>query len=234
MTYTPYGFYRFSGWLLLLSGLLTIAIQYVHLEDVPADLKQMDYFVDVAVWTHIGLLLSFAMFLMGFVGLYLRQAAKLQWWGWLSFGLLFLFVVLDLLHAPIQIFGYPVLFDDVATEEQLQRASELVMRIGAEGPGVFLMMLTMPFVLVGTILMGIAMLKAGVLPKGPAIATLASVVLIVLPYGPVTKYLFPLQYAVFVWYGAVLAFEKTGAPTAGVTAGGRPGEPANDLASLQD
>ncbi|RKN70598.1 hypothetical protein [Paenibacillus ginsengarvi] len=221
------GYYRFSGWLLLLSGLITIVIQYIHLEDVPADLNQMGYFVDAAVWTHIGLLLSFAMFLMGFVGLYLRQAAQLKWWGWLSFGCLFLFVVLDLLHAPIQIFSYPVLFAGVETEEQLQIASELVMRIGAEGPGTFLMMLLMPLVLVGTILMGIAMLKAGVLPKGPAIATLVSVVLIVLPYGPVTKYVFPLQYAVYVWYGAVLAFERTrvqeaNVPTTG--AGGQSGE----------
>lgn len=208
MTYVPYGFFRLSGWLLLLSGLLTMAIQYVHLEDVPADMKQMDYFVDFAVWTHIGLLVSFTMFLMGFIGLYLRQAAELKWWGWISFVMIFLFVVLDLLHAPIQIFNYPVLFDGVTNEEELRRASDLVMRIGAEGPGFFFMILLMPLILIGSILMGIAMLRAKVLPKAPAIATLVSVVLIFLPYGPVTKFLFPLQYAIFAWYGWILAFEK--------------------------
>jgi len=216
MTYVPYGFYRFSGWMLLLSGLLTIGIQYVHLEDVPASLQQMDYFVDVAVWTHIGLLVSFSMFLMGFVGLYLRQAAALKWWGWLSFGMIFMFVVLDLLHAPIQIFNYPVLFDGVANEVELSRASDLVMRIGAEGPGFFLMILLMPLILFGSILMGISMLRAKVLPKWPAIATLVSVILIFLPYGPVTKYVFPLQYAIFVWYGYILAFEKREAEVAEV------------------
>jgi len=208
MIYVPNGFFRISGWMLLISGLLTIAIHYVHLEDVPANLKQMDYFVDVAVWTHIGLLAAFAMFLMGFVGLYLRQAAALKWWGWLSFGLIFLFFVLDLLHAPIQIFNYPVLFDGIANEEQLKNASDLVMRIGSEGPGFFLMILLMPLILFGSILMGISMLRAKVLPKGPAIATLVSIILIFLPYGPETKYLFPLQYVIFVWYGFILAFEK--------------------------
>jgi len=220
LTYVPNGFYRFSGWMLLLSGLLTIGIQYVHLEDVPANLKQMDDFVDVAVWTHIGLLVSFTMFLMGFVGLYLRQAARLKWWGWMSFPMIFLFVVLDLLHAPIQIFNYPVLFDGVTNEEELKRASDLVMRIGSEGPGFFMMILLMPLILVGSILLGIAMLRAKVLPKGAAVATLASVVLIFLPYGPVLKYLFPLQYAIFVWYGIILAFEKKEGQTFAVRSGG--------------
>ena len=215
MSYVPYGFYRFSGWMLLLSGLLTIGIQYVHLEDIPASLQQMDYFVDVAVWTHIGLLVSFTMFLMGFVGLYLRHAAALKWWGWVSFGMIFAFVVLDLLHAPIQIFNYPVLFDGVANEEQLKQASDLVMRIGSEGPGFFFMILLMPLILFGSILMGVSMLRAKVLPKGPAIATLVSVILIFLPYDSITKYLFPLQYAVFVWYGFILAFEKREAVSEG-------------------
>lgn len=208
MIQVPQGFFRFSGWMLMLSGLLTMAMLYVHLEDVPAGLEQVDWFVDVAVWTHIGMLIGFSMFLMGFVGLYLRQASGLKWWGWLSFVMIFMFVVLDLLHAPIQIFNYPVLFDGVGTEDQLKKASDLVMRIGAEGPGFFMMILLMPLILIGSILMGVSMLRAKVLPKGPAIGTLVSIVLIFLPYGPVTKYFMPLQYVIFVWYGFILAFEK--------------------------
>ncbi|QJD85556.1 hypothetical protein [Cohnella herbarum] len=208
MIRVPDRFFKFCGWMLLLSGLLTTIIQYIHLEDVPSGMEQMDIFVDVAVWTHIGLLISFTMFLMGFVGLYLRQAAGLKWWGWLSFGMLFLFFMLDGTHSPVQIFGYPVFFDNIQTEEQLQAASDLVMRIGSEGPGFALMILLMPLMLFGSILMGISMLRARILPKWPAIMTLVSVIFIFLPYGPVTKYIFPLPYLIYAWYGWILAFEK--------------------------
>lgn len=211
MTQVPQGFYRFAGWMLLLSTIATFVIQYVHLEDVPADLPQMDYFVDVAVWTHVGMFVSYTMFLMGFVGLYLRQAAGLKWWGWLSFGMIFVFFMLDMMHIPLQIFGYPVLFDHIHTEEQLQAASDQVTKIGMEGPGSVMMLLLMPLILLGSLLMGIAMLRARILSKWPAIFTLVSIVFIFLPYGPVMKYILPLQFLVFAWYGGILAFEKRAA-----------------------
>ncbi|MFC5470982.1 hypothetical protein ACFPPD_20035 [Cohnella suwonensis] len=209
MIRVPNRFFRFCGWMLMLSGLLTIIIQYIHLEDVPSGLDQMEYFVDVAVWTHIGLLLSFAMFLMGFVGLYLRQAEGLKWWGWLSFGFLFMFFMLDATHAPIQIFGYPVFFDNIQTEDQLQAASDMVMKIGSVGPGFMMMAALFPCIFFGTLLMGISMLRAKVLSKWPAIATLVSIVFIFVPYGPETKYVLSLfPYLIFAWYGGILAFEK--------------------------
>lgn len=209
MIRVPDRFLRFCGWMLMLSGVLTTVIQYIHLEDVPSGLDQMEYFVDVAVWTHIGLLLSFAMFLMGFVGLYLRQAEGLKWWGWLSFGFLFMFFMLDATHAPIQIFGYPVFFENIQTEDQLQAASDMVMKIGSVGPGFILMTALFPCIFFGTLLMGISMLRAKVLSKWPAIATLVSIVFIFVPYGPETKYVLSLfPYLIFVWYGWILAFEK--------------------------
>jgi hypothetical protein len=209
MIRVPERFFRFCGWMLMLSGVLSIVIQYVHLEDVPNGLEQMGYFVDVAVWTHIGLFLSFAMFLMGFVGLYLRQAVELKWWGWLSFGCFFLFFMLDGTHVSTQIFGYPVFFENIQTEEQLQAASEMVMKIGSVGPGFIMMTALFPLILIGTLLMGISMLRAKVLPKWPAIVNLVSIVFIFVPYGPETKYVLALfPYLIFAWYGWILAFEK--------------------------
>lgn len=203
------GFLRFSGWMLLLSGIITTIVQYIHLEDVPESLEQMDYFVDFAVWTHIFLVIASAMFLMGFSGLYIRQAKGLKWWGWLSYCFLALFFVLDMMHSAIQIFTYPVFFEHIQNEEQLTAASDMVMKIYSQGgPGMSLMMLLTPLMLAGTLLMGISMLKCRILSKWPAIFNLATIVLILLPYGPITKFLFPLQFLIYAWYGAILVFEK--------------------------
>ncbi|WP_276353003.1 hypothetical protein [Cohnella caldifontis] len=205
----PDRFFRFCGWMLLISGILTIVIQFVHLEDVPSGMEQMDYFVDVAVWTHIGLVLAFAMFLMGFVGLYLRQAAGLKWWGWLSFVCFFLFFTLDGTHSPIQIFGYPVIYERIQNAEQLQAANDLAMKIGSIGPGFAMMTALFPLILLGTLLMGISMLRAKILSQWPAVAMLVSTVFIFIPYTPETKYLAGLfPYLIFAWYGWILAFEK--------------------------
>ena len=205
----PAWFYRMSGWLLIVSALSMTAVQYVHLEDVPTGLGQMDYFVDVAVWTHIALFVANGLFMLGFIGLYVRQAEKLKWWGWLSFPMLFGFVFIDTLHAPLQIFDYPVFFKDITTEAQLQEAVDLVNEISYRvGPGMFLMAMLMPFILIGTILMGSSMLKARIVPRWVSIVNLCTIPLILLPYGPVTKYVFPLQFLVFALYGGFLAFEK--------------------------
>lgn len=209
MITVPNGYFRFCGWMLLAGSVLTTIVQYAHLEDVPSGMGQMSYFVDVAVWTHITLVVAYALFLMGLSGLYLRQSSSLKWWGWLSFGFIFAFYVLDLMHAPLQIFDYPVFFGDVHTEADLAAATETVTRIQSQaGPGMFLMMLLFPLMMLGTLLEGIAMLRARVLSRWPAIATLVSLVFVILPYGPVTKYLFPLPFLIHAWYGGILAFEK--------------------------
>lgn len=205
----PNGFLRFSGWMLLLGGLIFTVVQYVHLEDTPANLDQMAYFVDVAMWTHIALTVAITLILLGLPGLFLRQSAKLKWWGWI--GLVFVFAVfmLDNLHSPIQIFQYPVFYGNIVTEADLTAANELVTKHQSyEGPGTYLMMLIFPFLILGTILTAIAVLRAKQLSKWPAIAQLVLLVFLILPYGPVTKLFFPLPFLVYAWYGAILAFEK--------------------------
>jgi hypothetical protein len=169
----------------------------------------MDYFVDVAVWTHVALVVAYTMFLMGLAGLYLRQAEGLKWWGWLSFGFIFTFYMFELMHAPLQIFNYPIFYENIQTEADLKAANDLVTKIsGHAGPGMILMMLLFPCMLFGTVLSGIGMLKARVLSKMPAIVNLCMLIFVILPYGPVTKYLFPLPFLIYAWYGAILAFER--------------------------
>jgi len=206
------GFFRFSGWMLLLAGVTMAFVQYVHLEDVPSGMEQMGYFVDVAVWTHVALFLSCAMFVLGFAGLYIRQAAGMRWWGWLSYVLLVMFFLIDNNHSVLQIYTYPYIFGDVQTEEQLEAASDLAMNMQMhDGPGMILMFLLMPLILFGQLLMGFSMLKARILSKWPAIVNLVLVIFIFIPYGPFSKYLFPIPFLIYAWYGAILAFEKRNA-----------------------
>lgn len=209
MIAVPRTFFRFSGWMLLVATLMIVTVQYIHLEDIPASLRQMDYFVDVAVWTHVVLVVAYTMFLMGLAGLYLRQAEGLRWWGWLSFGFIFTFFMLELMHAPLQIFDYPIFYENIQTEADLKAANDLVLKIqGNIGPGMILMVLMFPCMLFGTLLSGIGMLKARVLSKAPAIVNLCMLIFVILPYGPVTKYFFPLPFLIYAWYGAILAFER--------------------------
>lgn len=209
MIAVPRTFFRFSGWMLLIAALMIVTVQYIHLEDIPASLGQMDYFVDVAVWTHVALVVAYTMFLMGLAGLYLRQAEGLKWWGWLSYGFIFTFFMFELMHAPLQIFDYPIIYENIQTEADLKTANDLVTKIQNHmGPGMFLMMLLFPCMLFGTVLMGMGMLKAKILPKAPAIVNLCMLVFVILPYGPVTKYFFPLPFLIYAWYGAILAFER--------------------------
>lgn len=211
----------------MLSGLIMTFVQYVHLEDVPAGMGQMDYFVDVAVWTHVGLFVSCAMFVLGFAGLYLRQADGMKWWGWLSYVLLVLFFFIDNNHSVLQIHTYPYIFGDVQTEEQLQAASDLAMNMQMhDGPGMILMFLLMPLILFGQLLMGISMLRARILSKWPAIVNLVLVSFVFVPYGPFTKYLFPIPFLIYAWYGAILAFERRSAALALGTDGGQDAQAA--------
>jgi hypothetical protein len=207
----PKAFFRFSGWMLLLAGIIIAVVQFIHLEDVPANLSEMSYFVEVAVWSHVALFVAVTMLLMGLPGLYLRQAAGLKWWGWVSFVLIFVVFMFDTTHAVLQIYEYPVLFDNIQSEEKLKEVSDLVMSIQrSEGwPGFYMMKLLFPVMLIAIPLMGLSMLRAGILSKWPAILHIVFLVLLFVPFEPMMHYVFPLSFLVYAWYGAILAFEGT-------------------------
>ncbi|RCW50053.1 hypothetical protein [Paenibacillus prosopidis] len=209
MITVPQKFFRFSGWAMLLAGIVITIIQFVHLEDVPHDMEEMKYFVDVAVWTHVALLLAVTVLLMGFAGLFLRHASKLKWWGWIGYGLFFSVFVFDLMHAALQIFDYPVFFKDITTEAQMKEASDLVMSIQmSNGPGQYIFMAMMPMAMLGTILMCIGFLRAKIISKWPSIGYLVLTVLMFVPVESVMMFIYPIQFLVWAWFGAILAFEK--------------------------
>lgn len=210
MISVPNAYFRFSGWIFLLSGLIITVVQFIHLEDVPASVAELSYFVPTAVWTHVALFIAVTMPLMGLPGLYLRQSKGLRWWGWLSFVMIFIVFMFDTTHAVLQIYQYPVLFDNITTEEQLKATSDLVMKIQmSEGwPGYYMMKLLFPVMLIALPLMGIAMLRARILSKWPAIVHILLFALLIVPTESMMKFVFPLSFLIYTWYGWILAFES--------------------------
>lgn len=213
MIHVPQTLFRVSGMLLLIAGLANFVVQIVHLEDVPKNLAQLSYFVDVAVGTHVAMLLSTPLLLIGITGLYVRQAEVLKWWGWLSYFLIFTYFTFELIHAILQIYQYPVLFADVKTEEALKAASDIANKtLYHDGFPTVLSSVAFPAVLIGFLLATIAMYRARVYSKWAALMVFLMPISFFLPWDSMGRYIFPVSLLVYVWYGALLAFEKRQMP----------------------
>ncbi|MDR4947539.1 hypothetical protein [Neobacillus cucumis] len=211
----PKGFLKFSGFLLLIGGMMGFTGQLVHLGDVPETVKDIPEFLKGAVNTHVLLAYASTFILMGLPALFLRQSGHLKWWGWLAFPLLFIGLMLEIFHGPVQIIAYPIIFDFVHTAKDLQHVTDLFnnMAIDRFPLQLAIFIPLIPGIFIGLILLGISTYRAKVLPKAPAIFTL--VVLVIQIIGmivPVHIHLLEISFAyihlIFVWFGAILAFEK--------------------------
>ncbi|MEH7110500.1 hypothetical protein [Bacillus sp. JJ1764] len=215
----PNGYLKFSGFLLLLGGLMGFTGQLIHLEDMPASVKDIPEFLKGAVNIHVLLAYASTFILMGLPAVYLRQASGLKWWGWVSFPLLFIGLMLEIFHGPVQIMAYPIIFDFVHTAADLKHVGELFNNMAIDQYplqlAVFIPLI--PGIFLGLILLGIATLRAKVLPKAPAIFIfIVMVIQIVGMVVPVHIHLLEISFAyihlIFVWIGALMAFGKINAP----------------------
>lgn len=129
--------------------------------------------------------------------------------------LLFIGLMLEIFHGPVQIIAYPIIFDFVHTAKDLQHVTDLFnnMAIDRFPLQLAIFIPLIPGIFIGLILLGISTYRAKVLPKAPAIFTL--VVLVIQIIGmivPVHIHLLEISFAyihlIFVWFGAILAFEK--------------------------
>jgi hypothetical protein len=214
MIHVPANYVRFCGWLLMIGGAMGVAVQVVHAPDVPASIEEIHHFLSMAVNVHVLLAYASTFVLMGLSGIFLRQASGLKLWGWLSFPLLFIGIMLEIFHGPVQILAYPILFGSVDTPAQLQAVSSQINNFNIDQfPGQLAVLIPiMPCMFIGMILLSIATLKARILPKGPAFALLfalfCSVAYFIVPihfFGLSFSYV----YLAFAWFGVSLAFENT-------------------------
>lgn len=209
MVKVPQGVFRASGWMLIAAGVTNFIVSIVHLEDTPADLAQLPHFLNVAVGTHVAMLLATPLILMGLAGLYLRQAERLRWWGWIGCFLMFFLFIFEMIHAVLQVYQYPVLFDGITTEAQLKAASDTALKtMNHDGFPTTLSLVAMPGVLLGFALITIAMYRSRVFSKWLALTFLLMPSTYFLPWESYGKYVFPVAYLTYAAYGVLLATER--------------------------
>lgn len=211
-------YFRLSGLAITIGGLMGATGQVIHAEDAPATVADIASFVPFAVNTHVLLAWASTLILLGLPAIYLRQAAKLRWWGWLAFPLLFIALMFEIFHGPLQIFGYPIIFHDVTTPEQLKSVSDQINNLAVDQYPLQLAVLIplMPFLFIGLILTAVGIIRARVLPKGPGIFLSVVIVLGVLSqfiHIHLLEISFSYIHLAFVYIGATLAFSRNATST---------------------
>lgn len=165
MTITSPGLIRWSGLAAIAGGLIFAGIQPIHPPDELAS-------VTTSLWAII-ISLKFVMclfFLIGFAGLYARQATRAGWLGFAGFALLTIsfwlqtgFVFVELFVLPIVA---PAVPEFIVSALGVANGHPGVMNIGALVPTYAALGVCY---LLGGLLFGIATIRAAVLPRWPAV-----------------------------------------------------------------
>lgn len=165
MQITHSGLIRCTGLAAILAGLIFAGIQPIHPADVLASVTTTTWAVIISLK-----LVMCLMFLIGIAGLYARQAEKAGWVGLFGFLLLTIsfflqtgFVFAELFILPVLAATTPAFVDSALG---IANGQPGVMDIGAMVPAYRVVGICY---LLGGMLFGIATVRAGVLPRWPAI-----------------------------------------------------------------
>ena len=207
MAITSQGLIRWSGLAAIAGGAIFAGIQPIHPPDELAS-------VTTSLWTVI-IGLKFAMclfFLIGFAGVYARQAEKAGWLGLVGFALLtvswFLqtgFVFVELFVLPVVANALPGFVDSALG---VANGHPGAMDIGALVP---MYAVVGVCYLLGGLLFGIATVRASVLPRWPAILLAVAAVITpaaaLLPHAQQRYSAIPMGLAM-IWLGYCLLMER--------------------------
>lgn len=207
MAITSQGLIRWSGLAAIAGGIIFAGIQPIHPPDELAS-------VTTSLWAVI-IGLKFAMclfFLVGFAGIYARQAERAGWLGFVGFALLtvswFLqtgFVFVELFVLPIVANALPGFVDSALG---IANGHPGAMNIGALVPTYAVVGVCY---LLGGLLFGIATVRAAVLPRWPAILLAAAAVITpaaaLLPHAQQRYSAIPMGLAM-IWLGYSLLMER--------------------------
>lgn len=209
----PKGYLKFAGWMLLIGGLMGMTGQAIHLEDVPASVGEMPSFLTDAVNTHVLLAFSSTFLLMGLPAIYLMQAHKLKAWSWIGFPLLFIGLMFEIFHGPVQIISYPIMFSYVHNAADLQHLADQINSMSVDKYPMQLLIFIpiIPGILLGILFLGINALRAKVFPKAAGIITLTILALLIIGFfiktGPFHN-TFMYVHLIFVTFGAIILFGR--------------------------
>jgi hypothetical protein len=207
MAITSQSLIRWSGLAAIAGGAIFAGIQPIHPPDELAS-------VTTSLWTVI-IGLKFAMclfFLIGFAGLYARQAEKAGWIGFVGFALLtvswFLqtgFVFVELFVLPVVANALPGFVDSALG---VANGHPGAMDIGALVP---MYAVVGVCYLLGGLVFGIATVRAAVLPRWPAVlmafAAVVTPAAALLPHAQQRYSAIPMGLAM-IWLGYSLLMER--------------------------
>jgi|GEM_PF-1282913 len=208
----PRGYLKFGGFALLIGGFMGFLGQLLHIGDTPDTLADIPGFLNTAVSTHVLLAWASILILLGMPAIYLRQAGSLRIWGWIGFPLLFIAMMLEIFHGPVQILAYPILFGNIHDAETLALVSKQVNELLVDQYPVSLLVLIplMPALILGLLLLGISAIRARTYPKWIGWLTIAALLILILPLQkqiPILNYAFSLVHVVYMCFGAALVFD---------------------------
>ncbi|CAM4479848.1 hypothetical protein [Paenibacillus tarimensis] len=194
---------RVAGLCAVLAGILYIVIQFIHPSDSLSSVSS-SLWVIVACMTSAMSLFS----LIGITGIYIRQAGEAGWLGLAGYVLFSSFWLISFAFSFIEAFVLPLLTTDAP--EVVEGFTGLFSGIesGAE-LGIFpvLAPLAGGMYILGGLLFGIAVLRAGILPRPAAgllsIAAVMTVMASVIPH-PFDRTLAVPMGSAFVWLGLSL------------------------------
>lgn len=198
---------RWSGIAAILAGLIFAGIQPIHPADIVAS-------VTTTMWAVI-ISLKLAMclfFLVGITGLYVRQAEEAGWLGLVSFALLVVSFWLQTGFVFVELFVLPVvatsLPEFVESALGVANGQPGAMDIGSFVPAYAVLGICY---LLGGLLFGIATIRAGVLPRLPAILLAIAAVITpaaaLLPHALQRYAAVPMGIAL-IWLGYALWSER--------------------------
>jgi hypothetical protein len=165
---------RWTGLAAVAAGAIFAGIQPIHPPDLLASVTTTPWAIIIG--------LKFAMcllFLVGITGIYIKQASRAGWLGLAGFALLILSWWLQTGYVFVEGFVLPVLSDTApafisSLLGMVNPNSPVTVDVGALGPiyamiGIFYML--------GGLIFGIATVRAGVLPRLPAVVLAVAAVL---------------------------------------------------------
>lgn len=199
---------RWSGLSAIVTGMIFAGIQLIHPPDVLASVNTSAFIIITSLKTVMCL---FGLF--GITGLYARQVEETGWMGLAGYLLLTIFYAVQMCFA----FAEPLILPLLTTAAPTFVESVMGMSSGAGGPmnlGAFATVFALlPLLyLLGLLLFGIAMFRAGILPRwatgllafsGP----LAGIMVALLPHQLERLAAMPMGFAL-IWLGYALWSER--------------------------
>lgn len=207
----PSRFLKLCGWSLLVGGFLGFTGQLVHIGDTPASIEDIPHFLHTAVNTHVLLAWASILILLGMPAMFLSQSGRLGKLGWAGFPLLFIGMILEIFHGPVQIMAYPIIYNDIPNADALKTVNDLVNNLRIDDFPLSLLVLIplMPGLFLGLLFLGIGTIRARVLPKWLSLVPLIVFVVLLLGMAlPEDWPIFAVMHLVFLLFGIHFASDS--------------------------